>query len=611
MKTRRFFVVALACVAAMSCVKEAAAPEQTSQPVSFVAEKESFDATKAVLVDGVKTEWKAGDAVAVFDGTASHKFTAAADGARVGFTTTSTTVNTAASAYLFLYPYSETAVADVPAGKVTFNVPAVQTAVTGSFDPMAAVAVASAAPADLLPGSVVKAKNALALLKVAVPADLSGKTVKIAVEAKGGEALAGDVVCEVATKANEMKAGGEASATVTLAAAPPMTEGVYYIAVRPCTVASGVKVTVTLGDKTYYTRESSASFTFEANHIYNMGTVGTSGWNVTTYQYTVSTVSGAAGRADTNVIVDGDASSAKWRNLDGLAWMPDGRIMVADRGNQVLRIFDPATTQVTTWITQDLTKMKTPWRMDYLGNDLYVANKDLGNIIKIDQDKNITEVAALEANILEVRFDKSGNMYVVSRNANKLYKFTGTDAATKVDLASVTGPISMEFANDGSILVFTNQRKLYQIAQDGTTVQIAGNGTKGTSDGTPGMPLTANLGVASGSVIAADGTLYYPDSESHTIKMMTPDANGSYEYAYISTIAGAVGKSGKADGVGTSATFYLPYDIIMTADENTCYISDVYNYMLRKMTVSKVTEKCGMNGDHEDYGGTDGIVTIF
>ena len=62
---------------------------------------------------------------------------------------------------------------------------------------------------------------------------------KIAVEAKGGEALAGDVVCEVATKANEMKAGGEASATVTLAAAPPMTEGVYYIAVRPCTVASG------------------------------------------------------------------------------------------------------------------------------------------------------------------------------------------------------------------------------------------------------------------------------------------------------------------------------------------------------------------------------------
>ena len=52
MKTNRIFIMALACIAAVSCVKENA-PEQTSGLVSFIAEKETFgDQTKAVLVDG-------------------------------------------------------------------------------------------------------------------------------------------------------------------------------------------------------------------------------------------------------------------------------------------------------------------------------------------------------------------------------------------------------------------------------------------------------------------------------------------------------------------------------------------------------------------------------
>lgn len=606
MKTNRIFIMALACIAAVSCVKENA-PEQTSGLVSFVAEKETFgDQTKAVLVDGKKTEWQAGDEVAVFDGTASHKFIAAADGARVEFTTTSTTVNANASAYLFLYPYSETATADVAAGKVAFSVPAVQVAAKGTFDPKAAVAVASAAPADLLPGSVVKAKNVLSLLKIAVPADLDQKVIKVTVEAKGGETLAGDVVYDVAAKTNEVKAGGEASASVVLAAAPPMTEGVYYLAVRPCVVAKGIKVTVLLGDKTYYTRESSASFTFEPNHIYDLGTVGTSGWNVTSYQYVVSTVSGLGSGG----LVDGAPSVAQWSHLGGIHYAPDGSLRIIDRGNAAIRKMTLDTYEVSTLCKG--TPFNAPWHGAFASDGtFYIANKAAKTLVKVDANgQNPETIATGYADPIDVDFDASGNLFVLDRNANSIYSWTGTSASTQTKFTDMIGGLSMEFDPKGNLIVYSNKSKLHMVTPDGTSTVIAGCGTAGNVDGTPGQPLTAKLNNAFDLEVAADGTIFLAEDPNAVVKMIVPDANGSYEHAYVTTIIGT-GKAGFADGIGTKAQLNSPYSICLSNDGKTMWIGDRANYRVRKVDVKAVTEKCGHSGSHENYGGTDGIVTIF
>ena len=78
MKKNRIVLMALACVAAISCAKEIETPSTVSA-TSFVAEKEDFSTTKAVL-NGKKVEWTAGDQIAVYGDAGAVKFTTTSAG---------------------------------------------------------------------------------------------------------------------------------------------------------------------------------------------------------------------------------------------------------------------------------------------------------------------------------------------------------------------------------------------------------------------------------------------------------------------------------------------------------------------------------------------------
>ena len=60
----------------------------------------------------------------------------------------------------------------------------------------------------------------------------------------------------------------------------------------------------------------------------------------------VSTVAGSA--TATGTFTDGVGTAAKLGNIDGLAFLPDGRIVFADTGAHAIRTFDPVSQQVTT-----------------------------------------------------------------------------------------------------------------------------------------------------------------------------------------------------------------------------------------------------------------------
>ena len=267
MKTNRIFIMALACVAAVSCAKEMDIPSAPSVSTNvFTAEKEEFEVPVKSALQGKKTVWEAGDEIAVHaDGAAAVKFTSVSAGSPVEF---SSETEVTGSSFLFAYPYS--ASKGVQDGKLLLTVPSEQTARTGSFDPSAALSAASATD----PTQPVKFKNVLALLKFNIPAELDGKISSITVESKGGEALAGDILLNVADKTNEVSANGAKAITLS---GNSMAQGYYYVAVRPCVHASGIKVTALFDDETVYTRES-GTCEFSVNTIYDMGDVADELW---------------------------------------------------------------------------------------------------------------------------------------------------------------------------------------------------------------------------------------------------------------------------------------------------------------------------------------------
>lgn len=595
MKTNRLFIMALAVAAAVSCAKETDVPSAPSMTASaFTAEKENFEVASKAVLDGRKSKWEAGDEIAVHaDGAAAVKFSTAADGEVAEFTSETAVTG---SSFLLAYPYS--AAKGVQDGKLLLTVPAEQVAVTGSFDP--AAAISAAASADL--AQPVKFKNALALLKINVPADLDKKVIKITIEAKGGESLAGDILFDVASKANTLSADGKAA--VSLLAAPPMAAGDYYLAVRPCDLPSGVKVTVLLGDKSYYTRESGAC-EFDVNTIYNMGIIGTTGWSVTTYQYAVSTVSGTGVSGN----ADGAPGTATWSNPDGICFSPDGNLLVINRNANALKTLTTDTYVATTLYAGNI--LYAPWLGNFAPDGkFYFASKGNGKVFNMDiATKTLTEVTSGFTSPMDVAFDSSGNMYVAERdNGGNIWAYTGTTTSTKTKYASIAGALAIDFDKAGNAIVSSNTSKIFMVGTDGTTEVIAGCGA-GNTLGTPGQPLTARFASLYDVEVAPDGSVLIVDGDANDqIKLLVPDVYGTYKNAFITTIIGST--EGYADGIGVNAKIKNPYSICISDDGKTMYISDLNNY-IRRVDVSTVTEQCGLSGDHQDYAGTDGMTTIF
>lgn len=101
-----------------------------------------------------------------------------------------------------------------------------------------------------------------------------------------------------------------------------------------------------------------------------------------------------------------------------------------------------------------------------------------------------------------------------------------------------------------------------------------------------------------GIAVASNGTYYVADSESHSIRKVTPDGT-------VTTLAGA-GTYGFADGLGRSAMFSSPKGVALDAS-GTLYVADAGNNRIRKVTTAgEVTTLAGSG----TYGFADGVATV-
>ena len=142
------------------------APQTGLQPMTFTVRAGGEEGTRSHLENGTSVVFDAGDAISVFDGEGTvhnRKFTTTAGGSEASFSGSADD----ASTYYFLSPYQDDAEV-IWGDEIKATVPAVQTAVAGSYDPAAMISVGSGTSTD--PTAL---HNVCALIKFSVAADLS------------------------------------------------------------------------------------------------------------------------------------------------------------------------------------------------------------------------------------------------------------------------------------------------------------------------------------------------------------------------------------------------------------------------------------------------------
>lgn len=310
MKKFGIFAAAFAILASASCMEETIAPETvTGDGASFTATRADYDgATKTVLVDGCKVEWKAGNEVLVFNESLGKNpeedqsldgnevfdneawktgkwFKSELGGSSVVFKTDDKNFSFAEGQdYIMLHPAGGNyyGLCTDGARYMRFWL-SDQTATPGTYHEKYGYCAAKASDFS----KPVVFKNLLPLLKFTVPASLDGRIKTITVTSNNPTEdgfVAGNMLCDY--RGSEPKVyvfsefdngrysykGGKTSVSLNLDAG--MAAGEYYLAIAPKTYSKGIKVTVTYKDDKTSTRSSSASVTLQSGVIYDMGNVG-------------------------------------------------------------------------------------------------------------------------------------------------------------------------------------------------------------------------------------------------------------------------------------------------------------------------------------------------
>ena len=139
----------------------------------------------------------------------------------------------------------------------------------------------------------------------------------------------------------------------------------------------------------------------------------------------------------------------------------------------------------------------------------------------------------------------------------------------------------------GTIYAGLFDATLRRIGPDGTMTLVAGAPNQsGTVDGAGGAArLNANMGLA----VDAAGIVYICEL-SGAIRRVTPDG-------IVTTIAGAAGAGGYADGTGSAARFNGATRICLDPTSGNLYVADTFNHVIRKVTPSgAVTTIAGQPG---------------
>jgi sugar lactone lactonase YvrE len=124
----------------------------------------------------------------------------------------------------------------------------------------------------------------------------------------------------------------------------------------------------------------------------------------------------------------------------------------------------------------------------------------------------------------------------------------------------------------------TFNHTIRKITPDGLVTTLAGRaGQIGSTDGTG---TAARFNNPSGVAVDRAGNICVADFGDFTIRKITPDGR-------VTTLAGAAGEMGSADGAGSAARFFNPSGVAVDSTGNV-YVVDSENHTIRKITPDRV-----------------------
>ncbi len=190
------------------------------------------------------------------------------------------------------------------------------------------------------------------------------------------------------------------------------------------------------------------------------------------------------------------------------------------------------------------------------------------------------------ANMMAVTADDSGNLYVADSHNNLIRKITADGIVITLAGSGLEGSVdgkadSATFFNPGGVAVDkkgnvyvadTHNSLIRKISADGFVSTFAGHRIYKSI---PGTDSTIRFDNPSGIAVDTEGNLYVSDWANDLIRKISPTG-------VITNLAGN-GDRGSKDGVGASASFYLPGGLTTDSAGN-IFVADTYNNMIRKIS---------------------------
>ena len=276
---------------------------------------------------------------------------------------------------------------------------------------------------------------------------------------------------------------------------------------------------------------------------------------------TVSTLAGSSGKAGSS---DGAGTGARFNYPRGVASDGTGNLFVVDSNNQAIRQVVIATAAVTTLAGSPETMGSADgtgagarfWQPNGLASDgagnPFVADAHNYIIRKVD-------LATLAVTTL------AGSPGVWGHD-------DGTGLSARFAFPNAV-------ASDGAgnlFVVDANTIRSIVVATAAVTTLAGSPGASGSADGTGPVARFSDPG----SVVAdRTGNLFVADTANHTIRKIVIATGAAI------TLAGSATESGRNDGIGAAARFYVPQGMALD-DSGNLLVADSANNTIRKIVIA-------------------------
>lgn len=438
--------------------------------------------------------------------------------------------------------------------------------------------------------------------------------------------------------------------------------GNFYVSDEACAIhkiSPAGELTTLAGSATCGTADgkgTAATFDFPAaitvDTSANVYVVGGATIRKITPDGTVTTLAGVSREYG---IIDGDAKTARFGGMTGIAVDAAGNIYVADASNagSAIRKLTPDGTVSTLagghygaadgiGTTASFSAL-AGMTIDRHGN-LFVADKGNHTIRKITQAGEVTTLAGKASQLgtqtgwisgqtadgtgpaatvnepYSLTTDSAGNVYVVESNSglqvNNVRKITPAGVVTTITgsyagagdadgpgaSARFFAPRALAVQSDGSLLVAdTSNRTIRKVSASGVVTTLAGTAGHGSFlDEGDGTGAAATFAQPSAIVVSADGTAYVADAVRQAIRKVTRDG-------VVTTLAGGRKTSILPhDGQGAAATFGSTNGIAIDG-QGMLYVAD-YHAVRKVDAAGNVTTLTGGLDVFEGGGSADGTL---